>query len=792
LPALLKVAVCDVCEDDISKIAGQNCPCCSASYYKFTGLSMRILFLFILSFLTHDFVQAQVQINGFVFNLATGTAIEHATIELTGKKTYRTLSDSSGAFILRPGFQEIYTLKVTHVSCTTLEEVLAVQKDTVLYLYLQPANSSLDEVKVTAQNIRHYSANIQLSQNDILQQGSALGDANVYEALQKQAGVIHTNELNTGLYVRGLGTGNTGMLIDGFNSFSGNHVLGIYPIVNANAYKNVRLLKEDIHPQYSGYLSSYLLLETDNHISDSVKSNAELGILTSKLGLQLPLVKNKVGLISNIRRSYFDIISNTYNSIYKDKKDYSPLPSYSFWDWNNTLIINKGNRGLVKLNSFYSSDKFKMSNDNLALNLDWKNWSISANWEYAISKYKQLKINVGHASYIANMDYTSLMKQMHNKISESSVQANLYWQASDQFALDYGIYAKYSTLTMNSWSQTDVDAPDGNINMHEVNAQNAGAYIYSNLALNSVVKVKLGSKIEYYRADKPYVTFSPTVSAVFNGPKQGLLVNLSRRVQFSHLYVPMGVQLPMNVWYPSTRQTPPENAWHFTTTYSRMLNSQLKWSLSAYYILLRNQIEFLDKNYFTSLDFKTIIGKGTSKGLELNLMYNTKKVQVESHYTLGKSTCQFPDINNGKEYSLPYDIRHKIDLLFSWQLSPKWSFSFAQFIQSGFLITIPTGFYLHQNADGIVSNMREVPIYKDRNNLRMPLSHRMDISVKHTFKFRNLKCSWTAGTYNTYAYQNPYFIYFKEVKDVQGNSFLRARKKSILPLVRFFSNHTEL
>ncbi|MCU7549710.1 TonB-dependent receptor [Chitinophagaceae bacterium LB-8] len=754
-------------------------------------LFVRLLLLNLLLLLTHQFLYAQVNIRGFVFNTTTVSAIENATIELDGKKTYRTISDSSGAFILRPGSIGVFDLKVSHISYKEIEQKLVIQGDTVLYLYLQPANDSLDEVLVTARN-KTLSANVLFSRDEILQKGSVLGEANVYEALQRQAGIIHTHEFNSGLYVRGLGSGNTGVFINGINTFSGNHLLGIYPVINADAFTNVKLLKEDIHPKYTGYLSSYLLLETENKISDSIKGYAELGILTTKLGVNIPVLKNKVGFISHFRRSYFDVISNSYNSIYNNKVNYSPLPSYGFYDWNNTLLIKPNKRALLRLNTFYSSDKLHMKNSEaLNIDADWKNLAIGANWQYTFNRNKKLTINVGHAGYTANMAYSELMKQMNNKISESSVQANLYWLVSDKLSFDYGLYTKYSTLSMNSESQFAIETSNDQITMHKKNAQNYGGYIFSTILPEKSMTLKLGSQLDYYQSDQSFLTFSPTVNLLYKGGKQSILLNISRRVQFSHMYVPLGVQLPMNIWYPSTSQAPPENAWNFSATYTKMFNKKLKWSLSAYYMLLKNQIEFLDKNYFSSLDFNTSIGQGTSKGIEFNLYYNNKRFQMESHYTLGKSTCQFPGINNGIAYSLPYDIRHKLDLSFSWRWHRNWLFSFSQFVQSGFLMTIPTGLYIHQDADGNQFEVHEVPIYNDRNNFRMPLSHRMDISIRHQLMIKKLRCSWTTGIYNTYAYQNPYFIYFLVVKNEQNQTYLQARKKSILPLVPFFSIRTE-
>lgn len=732
-------------------------------------------------------LQAQVRITGHVYN--EQQPVQNVTVALTGTKQYQSLTDSLGYFSFQSLPKETYRLLVTHASFTPYEIIFTPSKDTSLLVSLHHNYDTLKGVVVISGKPLTPSANVELSQDDIARKGTVLGEANIYEALQKQAGVMHTSEVNSGLFVRGLNAGNTAMLLDGVSTFSGSHLLGIYPPVNADAFSKVLLLKDNIHPKYNGYLGSYLLLETPDRVPDSVHTKAELGILTSKLGVQVPLWKNKLGIISNIRRSYFDLISNTYNSFNKDNKNYSPLPLYSFYDWNNTVVFNS-RAGLVKINTLSSGDKLSMDNTQLDLSAKWKNLTVGINWQYQLSAGMDLTINAGTAIYKADARYRSIGRQLDNEIKETSASADMHWTPSKSFYMDYGVFVKGYNLKMTSSTLDEADSTQRSISMDK-RTNYGGVYLLGNIALTPNLQVTLGTNVNRYASDKQFTAIAPILNITYSRHKQGILFNISRQLQYAHLYVPTGIQLPVNIWYPSVQNAPPEDAWHLTTTYSRVVSKRIRGSIAVYYILLANQTEFLDKNYFSSLDFKTVQGRGWSRGIEFNVYYNSPKWQLEGHYTYGRSTGRFPGINDGKVYSQPYDIRHKADFSLQWQFKPRWTFSFSQYIQSGSIITIPTGLYIHQNADVSSGALQPVPVYTERNNYRMPLSHRMDMSINHAFGLRNIKCSWTAGIYNTYSYQNPYFIYFAIQQRENGERYLQAKTKSVLPLVPFFSIQTE-
>ncbi|WP_315823455.1 TonB-dependent receptor [Paraflavitalea speifideaquila] len=440
---------------------------------------------------------------------------------------------------------------------------------------------------------------------------------------------------------------------------------------------------------------------------------------------------------------------------------------------------------MFKINTLSSGDKLNMDDAQLNLKARWENLTIGLNWHYQLSGKLNLTIHAGTSRYKADASYKSIGRQLKNEIRESGVTADMHWVASKSVSIDYGMFVKGYQLNMTSLTLNDTDSTQQRISISKP-ANYWGGYLFSNITVTHRLQLRLGASVNRYSSDRHFSAIVPTLNIIYSKYRQGISLNISRQLQYAHLYVPTGVQLPINIWYPTVQNAPPEDAWHFTSTYSRVLSRKIKGSISFYYILLPNQIEFLDKNYFSSLDFKTAQGSGASRGIELNVYYTSSKLQLEGHYTYGKSTCRFPGINDGKTYSLPYDIRHKADFSLFWQFKPRWTFSLSQYVQSGSVITMPTGLYLHQNADVDNGGLQAIPVYTERNNYRMPLSHRMDVSIKHTFSLKAIRCSWTAGIYNTYSYQNPYFIYFVTRKRENGERYLQAKTKSILPLVPFF------
>jgi hypothetical protein len=74
--------------------------------------------------------------------------------------------------------------------------------------------------------------------------------------------------------------------------------------------------------------------------------------------------------------------------------------------------------------------------------------------------------------------------------------------------------------------------------------------------------------------------------------------------------------------------------------------------------------------------------------------------------------------------------------------------------------------------------------YGDRNSLRLPAYHRMDVGASCILKDNEKRYSdLNFSIYNLYSRMNPYFIYDDINFDNSGNFNIQARQVSLIPIL---------
>src|SRR4030095_10448174 len=93
------------------------------------------------------------------------------------------------------------------------------------------------------------------------------GEIDILKTLQLLPGVRNAGEGNTGLYVRGGGPDQNLIMLDDAIVYNTGHLFGFFSIFNADAIKNVTLIKGGMPAQYGGGGSSWvcgLMVEREN------------------------------------------------------------------------------------------------------------------------------------------------------------------------------------------------------------------------------------------------------------------------------------------------------------------------------------------------------------------------------------------------------------------------------------------------------------------------------------------------------------------------------------------------
>ena len=95
--------------------------------------------------------------------------------------------------------------------------------------------------------------------------------------------------------------------MDGVPVYNVSHIGGLFSVFNADAIKNVRLTKGVFPTRYGGRLSSVLEIDMKDGNMKEFKADATVGLISSKLMIEGPIVKDKTSFIVAGRRTYIDL-----------------------------------------------------------------------------------------------------------------------------------------------------------------------------------------------------------------------------------------------------------------------------------------------------------------------------------------------------------------------------------------------------------------------------------------------------------------------------------------------------
>jgi hypothetical protein len=242
----------------------------------------------------------------------------------------------------------------------------------------------------------------------------------------------------------------------------------------------------------------------------------------------------------------------------------------------------------------------------------------------------------------------------------------------------------------------------------------------------------------------------------------------------------------------------PQKGWQYALGYFRNFEDNLwETSIEVYYKEMDNQVEYRegaqpDDDIKNNQDNNFVFGKGWSYGAEFFVKKAKGRMNGWIGYTLSWTTREFPDLNEGKMFYAKYDRRHDVSIVWTYQLSKKWTFGATWIYATGNALTLPESrLFLNGPIDlGQLATNQTVPSqiyyeYGDRNSYRQAPYHRLDISATLNIKKRKRwESSWNFSVFNVYNRYNPYFIYFdSSVDDVTGQLQLQAKQVSLFPII---------
>ena len=291
------------------------------------GFISAILLMFMLT----SIAQEKTTISGYVLDSNTKEPLIGANVVYKYGK-YGVSTNEFGFFSLIVPTQDSIKIAVSFVGYRTNELTIGVEKR--VSIFLEPG-ISLGAVQVFGNSKRDFirenqTGAIKLQSKQIQKLPNFFGEADIIKVIQMMPGVQSGGEGQTNFYVRGGGPDQNLILLDGMPLYYVSHFGGFISTFNADAISNVDLIKGGFPARYGSRLSSVLDIKMKNGNRNRFSGSGTIGLLTSKVLLEGPIVKEKSSFLVSLRKRLVPVFKVFGDDLDYDFYDLNVKLSYEF------------------------------------------------------------------------------------------------------------------------------------------------------------------------------------------------------------------------------------------------------------------------------------------------------------------------------------------------------------------------------------------------------------------------------------------------------------------------------
>lgn len=683
-------------------------------------------------------------------------------------------------------------LSFSYLGYTTRQYRLELSKDTLINVLMQD-NNQLEEVVIVSDKAEAGITATQMGAQEIpiaqiKNTPSILGEADVMKTIQLMPGVQAGVEGSAGLYVRGGGPDQNLILLDGVPVYNVDHLFGFFSVFTPEAVKKVTLFKSSFPARFGGRLSSVVDVRSNDGDMKKYHGTLSVGLLSSKIQLEGPIIRDKTSFNISARRSYIDLIAKPFMP--KDDKI-----SYYFYDINAKINHKFSDRSRLFLNFYNGKDSYyfkttdsssSMYKDKMSLN--WGNTIATARWNYIFNQKLFSNTTAAYNKYRMDANSTVYTKtNLIESISESNYHSNYHSGICDwSYLIDFDYnptpahHIKFGAGYLHHDFRPEVatskiqEKEDGitkqdtlynSISNSTIQAHEVSAYIEDNFDIGSRLRMNVGLHLSMFRVQKRnYFSAQPRVSARYQLTRHtALKASYTKMSQYIHLLSSTPISMPTDLWVPVTSKIKPMQAHQYSLGSYYTGLTGWEFSVEGYYKQMRNVLEYKEGVSFlgssSGWENKVEMGKGRSMGIEFMAQKTTGKTTGWIAYTLAKSDRKFAigGINNGERFPYKYDRRHNLSLVVNHKFSNRIDIGASWIFSTGGTATIA------EEVTAIIRPGEDAIQQKDyiekRNNYRLPASHRLNIGVNFNKKTKHGVRTWNISLYNAYNAMNPTMIY---------------------------------
>jgi hypothetical protein len=733
---------------------------------------------------------SSAKIIGRLADANTGEPIIGATI-FWPELQNGTVSDSRGLWEMNipPGDQ--YELQIQYIGYGSFSRLFKVAGDGFLDIKLLSEATDLATIIVLAEaqddNVSSTQAGLStFSVRSIKDLPTLLGEADVVRSVLTTAGVNSIGEGSSGFNVRGGAVDQNLILQGGSILFNASHALGFYSTINPEIIQEVALYKSILPAEYGGRLSSVLQVDLRRGRQNGPRLAGGLGPVTAKLSAEGPFAEGKGTYLLGLRGASADWILRQINDVAISKSE------AAFFDGNLLLHYDLTEKDQLRLSLYRASDDFSYNQE---FGFNYKTASAEINYTRKIREELSSELSLvanrlrssrtdlagaGSGALLTGITYYKLkevirhqeenwswtagietilyqvpgqeqtpqgptstlpnVKLENEKGWESALFGEINWQPWEQFSVKAGLrvndYQYLGGRTLLEYG------PDGNYDLSNV---------------TDTLRYASGETIQSYFTIEPRLSLRYQLS-----PQQSVRGGYSRTSQFVNQVFNTDTPTPQSQFQLSTPYIKPFLAHNFSLGYFRNFKKN-RWetSVEGFYRAIDQLWDYRDfaiLNLNPHLETELLEGQGRAYGLEATIKGRSLRFDGQVSYTWSRTERQIAGINQNRWYPSNFDQPHNLNLSFKYRIDERQSLSANFTFASGRPTTAPIVSYT--NGGTIV-----VPIYTERNQLRIPDYHRLDLSYNigmNKNKVKGFKTSWDFTLYNVYGRKNPFSVFYTQ------------------------------
>ncbi len=762
-------------------------------------------------------------ISGYIRDKTSGEALPYATSILS--------DNSAGVYANEKGFYSLKLKRGTHqIIYSYLGFVndtisLYIKKDSTANINLQLYEAKLNEVTVTEDlNRSSFKYGEDYFSNEKLYHSTTLlGEADVMKSITTLAGISSGADGFGGLSVRGGNTDQNLILYDGVPVQNNGHAFGLISIFNPSIVKEVRLLKNAIPARFGGRLSSFMDIKTKDGNNKKFGGEVGLSTIASHATLEGPIIKDKASFIVSYRRTFADPIIKSVSNFINQSTNSIGSTSYFLSDLNAKLAFQLNTKHQLSVSYYTGKDELETYNkrsENLSSvsfidqnnnQQSWGNDLISLHLNSQIGKNQYSKFTVFQSKWnsndfnfkrnakdtlgIINDIFVSDLKHSQFNVKGIKWDYDIQFKSSNimRFGLAYNKYdsevafKNQSNLNSNLQYPAEFTYADifKKVNPLQYNTQEYIGYIEEEISSGKSLNFNIGLHTSVYKQDSVYIpSFQPRASLTLNGEFTWFNIAASVCRQYQQALSENGLGFPSELWAISTKGLKPAKSLNFSSNLGFMLSKNTSLNFGAYYKQMSDIISLgegqtsiwtNDVNWTKFVPF----GKGNAYGGEVTFSTDNKFVRMDVNFTLSKSTRDFEDLNNGKQFLYKFDRLFMSNANLGVKLGKNTDITLIGTYQEGSKVTFPTGGVVEAKTQDGQSYL--YPIYTAKNNSKFRDYIRLDASFNYVVKSKIGQHRILFGVYNILDRKNPLYLQIK--RNTYNLNSYEVNQVSVMPLL---------